>query len=47
MHFGISADFIMIDSLFEVVKEFVKEGEEVIVIDEIHKYPNFEIELKK
>jgi predicted AAA+ superfamily ATPase len=43
----ISADFIMIDSLFEVVKEFVKEGGEIVVIDEIHKYPNFEIELKK
>jgi len=43
----ISADFIMIDSLFEVVKEFVKEGGKIVVIDEIHKYPNFEIELKK
>ena len=43
----ISADFIMIDSLFEIVKEFVKEGGEIVVIDEIHKYPNFEIELKK
>ncbi len=43
----ISADFIMIDSLFEVVKDFVKEGGKVVVIDEIHKYPNFEIELKK
>jgi len=43
----ISADFIMIDSLFDVVKEFVKEGGEVVVIDEIHKYKNFEIELKK
>ncbi|WP_187647153.1 ATP-binding protein [Nitrosophilus labii] len=43
----ISADFIMIDSLFEIVKAFVKEGGEVVVIDEIHKYSNFEIELKK
>jgi len=43
----ISADFIMIDSLFEIVKEFVKEGGEIVVIDEIHKYPDFEIELKK
>ena len=43
----ISADFIMIDSLFEVVKEFVKDGGEVVVIDEIHKYKNFEVELKK
>jgi len=37
----------MIDSLFEIVREFVKEGGEIVVIDEIHKYPNFEIELKK
>jgi predicted AAA+ superfamily ATPase len=43
----ISADFIMLDSLFDVVKKFKKEGGEVVVIDEIHKYPNFEIELKK
>ncbi len=43
----ISADFIMIDSLFDIVKEFVKEGGEIVVIDEIHKYPDFEIELKK
>jgi predicted AAA+ superfamily ATPase len=43
----ISADFIMIDSLFEIVKDFTKEGGEIVVIDEIHKYPNFETELKK
>lgn len=43
----ISADFIMIDSLFDIVKEFAKEGGKVVVIDEIHKYPNFEVELKK
>ncbi len=43
----ISADFIMIDSLFDIVKEFVKEGGEIVAIDEIHKYPDFEIELKK
>jgi len=43
----ISADFIKIDSLFEIIREFVKEGGKVVVIDEIHKYPNFEIELKK
>ena len=43
----ISADFIMIDSLFEIAREFAKEGGEIIVIDEIHKYPSFEIELKK
>jgi len=43
----ISADFIMINSLFDIIKEFVKEGGEIVVIDEIHKYPDFEIELKK
>jgi len=43
----ISADFIMIDSLFETVRNFVKEGGEIVIIDEIHKYQNFEIELKK
>jgi len=43
----ISADSIIIDSLFELVREFTKEGGEVVAIDEIHKYPNFEIDLKK
>ncbi len=43
----ISADTISIPSLFEVAEAFSKEEGEVLVIDEIHKYHNFEIELKK
>ncbi len=43
----ISADTINIPSLFEVANAFYKEEGEVLVIDEIHKYKNFEIELKK
>ena len=43
----ISADTINIPSLFEVAEMFDKEDGEVLIIDEIHKYKNFEIELKK
>lgn len=43
----ISADTITIPSLFEVAHAFYKEEGEVLIIDEIHKYKNFEIELKK
>ena len=43
----ISADIVTIPSLFEVALTFSKEEGEVLVIDEIHKYKNFEIELKK
>jgi len=43
----ISADSIKIDSLFNIAKEFEKSGGELLIIDEIHKYKNFEIELKK
>jgi len=43
----ISADTITIPSLFDVALQFSKEEGEVLVIDEIHKYKNFEIELKK
>ncbi len=43
----ISADIITIPSLFEVANSFSKEEGEVLIIDEIHKYKNFEIELKK
>jgi len=43
----ISADIITIPSLYEVAQQFEKEEGKVLVIDEIHKYPNFEIELKK
>jgi len=43
----LSADSINIDSLFELAKDFQKEGGELLVIDEIHKYIGFENELKK
>ncbi len=42
-----SADSIEIDSLFEIAYSFSKEGGELLIIDEIHKYKNFELELKK
>jgi len=46
--FYFSADhFLAIKySLYEIAEEFYKQGGEVLAIDEIHKYPNFEIELK-
>ncbi len=43
----ISADIITIPSLYEVAVAFSKEEGEVLIIDEIHKYKNFEYELKK
>jgi len=43
----ITADDITIPSLFEVAMAFSKEEGKVLVIDEIHKYKNFELELKK
>ncbi len=43
----ISADILTIPSLFEVANAFSKEDGEVLVIDEIHKYKDFENELKK
>ncbi|MCF6206632.1 MAG: AAA family ATPase [Sulfurovum sp.] len=44
----ISADMVEISdvSLFEIAKEFEKYGGEILAIDEIHKNPNFEQELK-
>ncbi len=42
-----SADAIDIDSLFDIAFEFSKEGGELLIIDEIHKYKGFERELKK
>jgi len=43
----ISADTISVPSLFEVAYAFYKEKGKVLVIDEVHKYKHFEIELKK
>jgi len=33
-------------SLYEIVEEFYKIGGKIVAIDEIHKYPNFQLELK-
>ena len=43
----ISADSIPAVSLFEIAEEFAKREGKILAIDEIHKYPDFEIELKK
>ncbi len=43
----VSADSINIDSLFDLAKIFQNDGGELMIIDEIHKYSGFEIELKK
>ena len=43
----VSADSVKIDSLFELALQFQKEEGQLLIIDEIHKYHNFETELKK
>ncbi len=45
----ISADSVELSSfsLVDIAKEFYKFGGEILAIDEIHKYKNFEIELKQ
>jgi len=43
----LSVDNLEIDSLFDIASYFEKTGGKLLVIDEIHKYPNFELELKK
>ena len=42
-----SADSISLDSLFDIAYGFSRSGGKLLIIDEIHKYQNFEIELKK
>jgi predicted AAA+ superfamily ATPase len=42
----ISADWIDGDGLFEIAQAFYKEDGKFLIIDEIHKYPDFEKELK-
>ena len=42
----VSADVLGIDSIFEIAYQFYKEGGRLLIFDEIHKYPNFEQELK-
>jgi hypothetical protein len=43
----ISADWIDGETLFEIAEAFYKENGKLFIIDKIHKYPNFEKELKK
>jgi len=42
-----SADALDMESLFDIAYEFYKVGGELLIIDEVHKYKNFEKELKK
>ncbi len=44
----LSADHIYVaaQGLFEIAKEYFAEGGEALYIDEIHKYPNWSVELK-
>jgi len=42
----ISVDWIDSLKLFDIAKEFYNYGGKILIIDEIHKYPNFEKELK-
>ena len=42
----VSADWIDGKSLFEIAETLYKENGKLLIIDEIHKYPNFEKELK-
>jgi len=43
----ISADAIELESIFEIAYSFYQTGGKLLIIDEIHKYKNFEKELKK
>jgi len=42
-----SVDTISLNSIFDIAYGFSKSGGKLLIIDEIHKYKNFEIELKK
>ncbi len=42
----ISIDLVDGDSLLDIAEEFYKQEGKLLIIDEIHKYPNFEKELK-
>jgi predicted AAA+ superfamily ATPase len=42
----VSVDVIGVGSLFDIAFQFYKEGGKLLIFDEIHKYPNFEQELK-
>ena len=42
----VSVDVLGVNSLFDIAFEFYKEGGKLLIFDEIHKYKNFEQELK-
>ena len=42
----VSVDWFDSETLFEIAEEFYKNEGKLLIIDEIHKYPNFEKELK-
>ena len=42
----VSVDIVGVDSLFEIAFTFSKEGGKLLIFDEVHKYQNFEQELK-
>ena len=47
LYFSVDSIVGMEESLFEIAEAFSNVGGKVLVIDEIHKYKNFEIELKE
>ncbi len=46
LYFSVDHFYALNYSLYEIAQEFSKIGGEVLAIDEIHKYPNFALELK-
>jgi predicted AAA+ superfamily ATPase len=46
LYFSVDHFYALNYSLYEIAEEFSKVGGEVLAIDEIHKYPNFVLELK-
>ena len=42
----VSIDWFDSESIFEIAEEFYKHEGKLLIVDEIHKYPNFEKELK-
>ena len=42
----LTADSILVNSLFDLAKEFSDQGGKYLAIDEIHKYPNWKQEIK-
>jgi len=46
LYFSVDHFYALNYSLYEIAEEFSKVGGEVLAIDEIHKYPNFAMEIK-